>query len=164
MWSDETVLVIATGPSLSLPDLAIAHDWRRDRERTKVISVNDAYRYTSGWQDLIYACDLKWWKLHYTRTRMAHCLTIDDSVPYPIHVLRNSGIDGFDPDPSAIRSGGNSAYQAVHIAAHAAARRIVMLGVDYRPGERGMSHCFGDHPPGLQTNPPWKEFIGTFAT
>jgi hypothetical protein len=49
-------------------------------------------------------------------------------------------------------SGGNSGYQAIHIAAHFGAARILLLGFDMREaptaaGGQPRRHYFGNHPP-----------------
>ncbi len=42
---------------------------------------------------------------------------------------------GFDDRPEWIRTGRNSGYQSIHVAAHLGAKRIYLLGFDMRPGQ-----------------------------
>ena len=56
-WSGETVVVIATGPSLTAEDV----DYCRGKAR--VIAINDAYT-LAPWADALYATDAKWWHWH----------------------------------------------------------------------------------------------------
>jgi len=53
-------------------------------------------------------------------------------VPEFVKQLRITGVPGFDPDPGALRTGSNSGYQAIHLAAHFGAKRIILLGYDMR--------------------------------
>lgn len=64
-------------------------------------------------------------------------------------MLRNGGETGISNDPTALRVGRNSGYQAVNLAVLAGARKVVLLGYD--SAVRGnLTHWFGDHP--VQTN------------
>lgn len=51
-------------------------------------------------------------------------------LPDPIIRIAASGVDGFDPTPGYVRHGRNSGYSAVHFAASAGARLIVLFGFD----------------------------------
>jgi hypothetical protein len=61
-----------------------------------------------------------------------------------VHPIRNAGMEGFEEDPGAVRNGRNGGYQALHLAAHAGASRVILLGIDMKgaPGK----HWFGMHP------------------
>lgn len=51
---------------------------------------------------------------------------------------------GIDPDPTGLRTGKNSGYQAVNLAVHLGASRIVLLGFDMQAARTG-DHFFGQH-------------------
>lgn len=77
---------------------------------------------------------------------------------------------GFNPDPGVINLGGNSGYQAVHLAAmfqgaqlpDFAGSRIVLLGFDMqRTG--GKKHNHGDHLGGLPNGANFQLWTGRFA-
>lgn len=116
------------------------------------------------WADMLIANDTAWWIRH-SQTALAFAglkVTAHDSVPFrQVLSLRNSGKEGFDPDPAAVRTGGNSGYTAIHVAAHAAAARILLCGFDMRPG-----HWHGDHPQGLRNAEAhtYRNWVRRFAT
>ncbi len=134
-WYGQTVVVIASGPSLSYAQLELV-----EASGKPTIAVSDVYR-VAPWADVVYACDLKWWLHHWQNVYhhgAAHKVTCDGSVAFPIRHLRNTGEQGFDPTPGYIRTGGNSGYQAVHLAVHLGAKKIVLLGFDMKPGPDGV--------------------------
>lgn len=148
IWEGRTVVVIGSGPSLTLQQIrtvAIA----RAEKLCRVIAVNDAV-YPCFWADWLHAGDLKWWRWHVQRVHEFKGIrtTCSDDVPAPWvnGYLEYSGNDGFDPDSSKCRSGGSSAYQAACIAIHAGAARIILLGIDMKRAADGAVHWFGDHP------------------
>lgn len=106
---------------------------------------------------MLYAADSWWWNFHAQAALKFEGLKVTCSdVPYrQVLKLFNSGDEGFDPLAGAIRTGGNSAYQAAHVAAHAGAAKILLLGVDAHARE-GVHH-HGEHPTGLR-NPTRSTF------
>jgi len=118
----------------------------------RVIAINDAYR-LAPWADVLYACDERWWKWQYrghTREIAAFAgvrYSIDPRAgKWPhVQVLRNTGRAGLERDPSALRHGHNSGYQAVNLAVHFGAARILLLGYDMQ-ATGGHEHWFGHHP------------------
>jgi hypothetical protein len=145
VFKDRTVVVIGGGPSLDLKQVrkvGIAHA----EGKVNTIAVNDA-AYVAWFADWLHACDFKWWNWNkQSAVRFPGIrTTLDEHVPRGwAALIRNSGMDGFDEDPSACRTGNNSSYQALHCAIHAGARRVVLLGVDHKLGPRGESHWFGE--------------------
>lgn len=61
------------------------------------------------------------------------------------------GLDrpGLSPEPHAIHTGRNSGFQAINLAYHFGAARIILLGFDMQVGQDGRRHWHGDHPKGL---------------
>ena len=57
---------------------------------------------------------------------------------------------------NALRTGANSGYQAINLAVHMGAKRILLLGYDMQPTETG-SHWFGEHPDGVE--PSWMNML-----
>lgn len=157
-----TIAVAACGPSLTRTQL--------DRCRGKadaLIVVSDAFR-LAPWANLLHSCDAGWW--HHANNRDALNFagaktTLDDSTVFPDVLLIGTGeTEGFEADPAKVATGGNSGYQAVHIAAHLGAACIVLLGFDmgFTPG--GATHFFGDHPGDLQRKSPFPFFLKNFDT
>jgi hypothetical protein len=116
------------------------------------IAVSDAFR-LAPWADILYSCDAAWWlhpknvdALKFGGTKV----TLDDSLALPqVKLLRNSGTEGFDPNPECLRTGNNSGYQALEIPVHAGARKILLCGFDMHG-----THFFGEHPDGLRNTDP----------
>jgi len=128
MWRGQTVAVLASGPSMSQ---SLAQSLRS----LPVAVANSTYR-LAPWAELLCANDAEWWwanpeALDFRGLKVC----ADDSLLRPeVFSLRHTGKVGFDEDPACVRSGGNTGYTAVHIAAQAGARRILLCGFDMRPG------------------------------
>jgi hypothetical protein len=154
MWLGQTVAILASGASMSREIAAAVVG------NVPTIAINNTFELAPD-ADLLYACDAKCWQ-HYGRALAFKGLkvTIDPSLPSrSVKLLHNSGQSGFDPDPANLRTGLNSGYQALHLAVHAGAKRILLLGYDMRG-----QHWFGDHPAHLQDSDPhvFSRFIAEF--
>jgi hypothetical protein len=63
-----------------------------------------------------------------------------------VKFLGNSGTGGIETDPAkGVRTGRNGGYQAINLAVHLGASRVVLLGYDMKADVRGKTHWFGDH-------------------
>jgi hypothetical protein len=71
--------------------------------------------------------------------------------------LRNTGDTGLDVRPDCVRNGRNSGYQAINLAVHLGAARILLLGYDMQG-----DHYFGHHPD--QSRPPFGVCLKRFQT
>jgi hypothetical protein len=141
-WAGQTVVVIGAGASLSTKQ--IRHVALAKLEgRCRVIAINDAV-FAAWFSDHLHACDGKWFCWHIQRIQHFTGIktTLDETVlnGWNVGLLKNTGEDGFDPDPGCVRSGNNGGYQGIHIAMHAGAKRILLLGFDMQGG-----HFFGAH-------------------
>jgi hypothetical protein len=154
LWPGATVVCIGTGPSLTLADVEAC------RDRARVIVVNNAYA-LAPWADVLYAADQKWWSWHKGAPDFA-------GLKYTIHptrtpswpgllALRNTGAQGLELQPDGLRTGYNSGYQAINLAVHLGASRIVLLGYDMSG-----DHFFGSHPD--KTKPPFAQCLQAFTT
>lgn len=153
LWPGRTVAVMASGPSMSA---AVAEAVRA--ADLPAIAVNDTHR-LAPWAAVLYAADSSWWAHHAATALHFPGLkaTANDSVPYrAVHCLRPTGVEGFDPDPACLRTGGNGGYQALHLAVHAGATRILLFGFDL--DDQAGRHWHGDHPAPLVNTAP-----GVFA-
>lgn len=159
-WPGETVVVIATGPSLTADDVDYC------RSKARVIAINDAYT-LAPWADALYATDAKWWNWHkgvpsFTGAKwsMEHTQWNNTRALYTdIQRLRNTGPLGLEHDPSGLRNGRNSGYAAINLAVHYGARKIVLLGYDMQP-VKGKAHFFGEHP--QKNTSPYAQFRAMF--
>jgi hypothetical protein len=141
--ASSTTVVIGAGASLSTKQVrhvAIA----RLEGRCRVIAINDAI-YPAWFADHLHACDSKWFFWHAQRIQHFTGIktTLDETLPdgFGAGLLKNTGEDGFDPEPGCVRSGSNGGYQGIHIAMQAGATKILLLGFDMH-----RRHFFGDHP------------------
>ncbi len=153
LWPDATVVCLASGPSLTRDDALLC--WGVAR----VIAVKDAIG-LAPWADALYACGAdrsQWWQRHgpglggYGGLRY----TLDPEAAPWAGVLKATGIEGLETDPSGLRTGQQSGYQAINLAFHLGAKKIVLLGYDMQPAADGTDHFFGDHPHGVK--PPWTD-------
>jgi hypothetical protein len=156
-WPGATVAIIGGGPSLLPIDVQQLH------RRVPVIAVNDAYR-LAPWADVLYAADEKWWGWHGGVPLFAGAKYSISPTParWPdVHVLENTGPLGLERAPTGLRTGFNSGYQAINLAVHLGAARVLLLGFDLSADGR-RTHWFGDHPD--LTPSPYLEMRDAFAT
>lgn len=140
-------MIVASGPSLTKGDCQLVSRYRHE-DKCRVIVVNDNWRMVPN-ADALYACDLKWWIHHwndiefdgakYTQDEQAarrfdlnHVYCVTEGVGLCLH-------------PGTIHGGSNSGYQAINLAYHFGARRILLLGYDFQ-WTGGTPHWFGEHP------------------
>jgi hypothetical protein len=159
-WPGETVVILATGPSLTVADVEYCGG------RARVLAINDAYT-LAPFADCLYGTDAKWWNWHrgapsFTGPKWSveHSQWNAHRVKYPdVQRLRNTGNYGIDHEPTGLRTGRNSGYAAINLAVHYGAARIVLLGYDMQP-RHGQTHFFGEHP---QRSPsPYASFRAAF--
>lgn len=114
----------------------------RALDLVRVMAVSDAI-YPCWFADVCYSCDARWWRHHQGLPGFPGIrIGLEDVKQHAgVGILRNSGTQGFDPDPGALRSGGNSGYQALHLAAHFGISKAILVGYDLK-GDR----WFGNHP------------------
>jgi hypothetical protein len=134
---------IGGGPSLTPEDV----DYCRGKAR--VIAINDAFK-LAPWADVLYACDGQWWGWHkgvpdfkglkYGITLKPH------QRDFGVGILKQTADFGLEKNPSGLRTGKNSGYQAMNLAVHLGARTIILLGYDMQVGPNKETHWFGDHP------------------
>src|ERR1043166_8946509 len=143
-WAGETVAILGTGPSLTQADVDAC------RGVCKVIAIKDAM-YLAPWADALYFCGAgvgDWWIQNQQAVKSFAGLrfTLDARAKDVATVLRNTGEFGLEEDPTGLRTGRNSGYQAINLAYHLGATRILLLGFDMQG-----SHYFGAH---SYTTPP----------
>ena len=133
-WSNETAVVLASGPSLTAADC-----WLVRESGANVIAVNATFR-MAPWADVVYMGDLMAVRTYNRevrdRTTGQHWTT--DSVAAQQH-------NGWNHAPGLMRCG-NSGGQAIHLAAKFGARQIVLLGFDMKLGPNGERHHHAEHP------------------
>ena len=169
LWQGETVAILASGPSMSREVAELV------RGRVRVIAVNNQGIDTevngrlepalAPWADVLYAADAKWWQAYKDRALKFAGLkvTIRSGLPFPeVLSLHQSPQRVFDPRPTHLASGGNSGYQAVHLAAHFGVKEIWLCGFDMVAADK-RRHWFGNHPPRLNSRPNFNSWIQAFG-
>lgn len=143
LWDGMTVAILASGAGTT-EEAARAVQ----AARVPCIAINTTHR-RAPFADMVYAADADWWR-HPTNADVYALPALRVTVtPVPrVLLLRNTGRSGYDPDPTAVRTGENSGYQAIHIAMTAKARRILLVGFNMTG-----PHWHGTHPPGLREAP-----------
>jgi hypothetical protein len=156
-WKNETVVCIASGPSLTKEDVEFV------RNRARIIAVNREYE-IAPWADVCYAADYAFWKtyLNLGLRDVFHgelwTVTALAAREFGINCIAKVPIDGYSPIKNTITTGGNSGYQAIHLAAYWGARRIILLGYDMqRTG--GKEHHYGRHAGGLRNGRNFRFWI-----
>jgi hypothetical protein len=135
--------LIASGPSLTIADVNAI-------KGQKAIAINDNYL-LAPWADVLYACDGRWWDWHRDRNELksfrGRKITQDQDAAarYGIEYIESRDAPGLSRDPAYIHQGSNAGIQAINLAYHFGARRIVLLGYDMQ-ATNGKAHWFGDHP------------------
>lgn len=160
LFPDRTIVCLASGPSLTREDVEYC------RGKAPVVAVSDTYR-LAPWADVLYACDAKWWEAHDGVPAFAGLkFALETSAArWPgVQVLENTGDRGVELTPTGLRTGKNSGYQAVNVAIHLGASRVVLLGYDMQATIGQPSHFFGEHPPSLRRSSPFAMFCQHFAS
>jgi hypothetical protein len=157
LFPDETIAILASGPSLTPEQVAAV------RGHARMLAIKDSIRLAPD-ADVHYGCDAKYWryygpKLAFTGPRYA---LEREAAPWA-GVLRNTGDVGLELQPDGLRTGRNSGYQAINLAVHLGARRIILLGFDMQSAG-GRWHWFGGQHPYGSSEPPYQTFRERFET
>lgn len=135
-------VICGAGPSMARVDLNVLRRFRSWR----VMVVNCTFRLLPD-ADALYAGDLQWWERYgHEATRFAgEKWTRDEhaAIRYGLRRVVRRDEKGLCRDRGHVNSGGNSGYQAVNLAYHFGARKIVLLGFDMHRQAGG--HWHGEH-------------------
>lgn len=153
-----TVVCLGSGPSLTQADVDAV------RGKATVVAINDAFR-LAPWAEVLYACDAKFYYWHWLKgarefAGLKFALDAAARRYSGVTVLKKTGETGLELDPTGLRAGRNSGYQAINLAVHLGAARIVLLGYDMR--SNGKDHFFGQHPD--SSKPPFSICLQRFET
>lgn len=86
----------------------------------------------------------------------------DKPFPERLNVINLKHNSGLSRNRGYIHGGGNSGYQAINLAYHFGATRIILLGYDMKTSGQ---HFFGVHnSPGLNKDTNYSSFIANFRT
>jgi hypothetical protein len=158
LWPGSTIVCLASGPSLTAEDVEFC------RGKARVLAVKDCIR-LAPWADVLYGAGSdggQWWPQNgptltdYPGLRF----TLDPKAAPWATVLKQTGFTGIETDPSGLRTGKTSGYQAINLAVHLGASTIVLLGYDLQEGPQGKQRWFGAHP---WPTRPWRELARMIA-
>lgn len=169
LWPDQTFVVIGGGSSLTVADCHFV------RGKARLIGVKEAsacsvdhIRPPAPWADVLYAADTKWWKFEKGAPQFKGLKYSIEEMPgvpqrhWPdVNILRNTGAEGLETDPTGLRTGYNSGAQAINLAVHLGAKRIVLIGFDCWRGANGHQNWFTGHPTHIDS--PYPIFLQGFA-
>jgi hypothetical protein len=147
LWPGSTVAIIALCQGVA--DLVKA-------KGLVTIAITTAGK-LAPWADMLYAADEDFWRFspwarEFTGMKVGMC-----QFPgvHEIAISRRTderGQDrhnGFDSSPDRLRTGGNSGYQALSLAVHAGASRVLLFGYDMQG-----THFHGEHQQPLRNTHP----------
>jgi hypothetical protein len=162
LFPGETIACLGCGPSLTQDDVNAV------RGRARVIAINDAF-ILAPWADVLYACDQHFWKIHNGVPEfqgLRYSLTAKPGKWPGVQNLKYTMGDGLDLDPSSVKtgrgSGSNSGYQAINVAVHLGAKRILLLGYDMQLGTKGEKNWHKPHD--VRPASPYAEFRKSFQS
>lgn len=162
------IACIASGPSLTREDCDRVCRWRSAAEGRAAIAVNLSFR-MAPWADVLYAADVKWWRQHHVEAlQFPGEIWTCSGEPQRLHgINRCEGRigTGLCRDPRYLHTGGNSGYQAINLAYHFGAHRIILLGYDMQH-TGGKRHWHDNYPAGMDNATPvamWRTRFGPLA-
>jgi hypothetical protein len=165
-WPHASVVIIASGISLTADDCALVERWRNGVDR-RVIVINTSYQ-RAPWADVLYACDGRWWEKYHgdVAGHFAGALWTQDELAahkFGLHYVRSENSMGLNRARGVINVGANSGSQAIGLAYQAGAEEIILLGFDCRDNnEIGRTHWHGDHPGDLQSFPQYAVWLAKY--
>lgn len=135
-------VICASGPSMAAVDLSLLRRYRS----WNVLAVNCTWQLVP-WAQAMYAGDSGWWERYGDETHAfaGERWTRDEwaAIRYRLHLIRKREGQGLCRERGFVHTGGNSGFQAVNLAWHFGARRIVLLGFDMHRQAGG--HWHGEH-------------------
>ncbi len=156
MDTPQSWFIIASGPSLTREDV-------ESLKGQRVLVINDNYL-LAPWSAVLYACDGHWWDWHADRPELkafkGRKITQDEDAAkrYGLEHIRGVDEPGLSSDPACIHMGSNSGIQAINLAYHLGARRVVLLGFDMQ-ATGGKTHWHGKHPGEDGGYSPWHKWL-----
>jgi len=149
--SGKTWYIVAGGPSL------LGFDWRALDDRC-AIAVNRAFE-KLPLAKVVYFTDHEFWKWHSESLRSHRGRLITGAANRHVDdpLVENWGLtgpSGLETRSERLRHGNSSGYAAINVAYHLGARRIYLLGYDFKyhtaasakPGSITRSHWHTHHP------------------
>lgn len=166
LWPGCTMVILGGGPSLTPEDVERV-GLVRDRTAwspncaVRVLAIKEAYL-LAPWADVLYACDHSWWR-YYNGAPTFTGLKYTLEAPTPgVVQLQNTGDAGLELEPTGLRTGHNSGFQAINLAVHLGATRVLLVGYDCWAGSDGRQTWYQTKRPHLTS--PYPVFMQSFGT
>jgi hypothetical protein len=161
-WKGETAFVVCGGPS-------VAYQRPHRLEGRRVIVVNSSYE-TCPFADFLFFGDNRWHHEHMTKPgfiafwkRGGRVVTVSQPASGGSYLLKLRRItptcdaNGLTVSRTGLSSQKTSTQGAMNLAAMLGAKRIVLLGLDGRRSESGLSHHHAPHKwPSKEGNVTWE--------
>lgn len=182
-FTDDTVVCLASGPSLDASDVEYVR-----QKHVVVVAINDTIK-LAPWAHVIYSSDQLWWARNHKTVKALSGLKVrinpkkDQMGPTLKHhcagcrrriavngkcwcegiiTLENAGPVGLSLKEDTICYGDNSGYAAINVAVHLGAKRILLLGYDMGPDQKGRKHFYDTHATTITS--PYYKFRKRFQT
>lgn len=127
-WANDTVVIAASGPSLSSAQLAEVQSARR-AGACKLMVINNTWQ-LAPWADALYACDREWWR-HYQPSFAGQKWTqAEEAAEFGAQYVSGRKGSELSLDPSFIYWGHDSGFQAINLSVHFGVARIILIGFD----------------------------------
>lgn len=151
-WSQDRVVIVASGPNAGQIDLGLA------KGKARFIAINNSWK-LCPWADVLYGYDFAWWRENDCASGFSGVKLCGERRGYDElglgHVKVSVGINQILLGDS-VGSGANSGFQALNLAVQWGAKDIVLVGFDMQLSPE--IHWHGPHE-GALSNP--KEFTVT---
>jgi hypothetical protein len=131
-WQGQTVICVASGPSLTVEDCELAQE-----SGHRIIAVNSSWVRVPKC-DVVYASDHAWWKRYVG----------DLTIPAERWTNNKLAAQQFGLNHWLNNNGYNSGLSAMNLALRFGAARILLLGYDCKPKAEEV-HWHGRHPKGM---------------
>lgn len=169
-WKGKVIHVVGGGPSLRDP-----HNIELMRMRSVLhtdegwIAVNNAWK-LCDWADILHFADTQWWRWHgkdvlanWPADRVITTATSDTGHVNSPRIRRFwRDRNDFTRDKMKLH-GWDSGTQAVNLAYHLGASKVMMWGIDMCPAPDGETHWHADHPDPTHVPNYTKKFAPSLA-
>ncbi len=147
----ETVVCIASGPSLTRADVALC-----EQAGLPLLGINNAYQITNK-LTYHYACDTKFWRAHWDHLHPGPARFSlkgnNKDQGYPgVKQMQRGQREQLSHKWPILGTGGNSGFQAINLAYLLGYKTIILLGYDMQE-RNGQAHWHPDHSFKGSTNP-----------
>lgn len=136
LWKDKTIIVLASGPSLTETDVNTIKELD-----LPTIVTNNTFQ-LAPWANILIFHDANWWRKYRVEVSnkfKGQAVTVSLIRESNVLSLHGLGFNGF----------GNSGAAGISFAIYAGAKRVICLGLDCKLDSDGKTHWHGDHIRGL---------------